>query len=108
MSIPPVLIIGGGIIGLTLAQALRARSIPFEIYERDAHAAARGPGWGLTIHWALAIFKHLVPGSVLKRLPDAMVDPDAVARGEKGSFVFYDARSGEALFTIPPMRGTVW
>ena len=102
MSIPPVLIIGGGIIGLTLAQALRARSIPFEIYERDAHAAARGPGWGLTIHWALAIFKHLVPGSVLKRLPDAMVDPDAVARGEKGSFVFYDARSGEALFTIPP------
>lgn len=102
MSIPPVLIIGGGIIGLTLAQALRYRSIPFEIYERDAHATARGPGWGLTIHWALAIFKHLVPESVLQRLPDAMVDPDAVARGEKGSFVFYDARSGEALFTIPP------
>lgn len=98
----PVLIIGGGIIGLTLAQALRTRSIPFEIYERDAHATARGPGWGLTIHWALAIFKHLVPESVLERLPEAMVDPDAVARGEKGSFVFYDARSGEALFTIPP------
>jgi 2-polyprenyl-6-methoxyphenol hydroxylase-like FAD-dependent oxidoreductase len=45
----PVLIVGGGIIGLTLAQALRARSIPFEIYERDSHAAARGPGWGKPI-----------------------------------------------------------
>ena len=102
LSPPPILIIGSGIIGLTFAQALRTRSIPFQVYERDAHAAARGPGWGLTIHWALAIFKHLIPQSVLDRLPDAMVDPDAVSRGEKGSFVFYDARTGDALFKVPP------
>lgn len=98
----PVLIIGGGIIGLTLAQALRSRSIPFEVYERDDHAASRGPGWGLTIHWALAIFKMLLPESVLTRLPDAYIDPEAVARGEKGSFIFYDALTAKPLFIVPP------
>jgi hypothetical protein len=45
----PVIIIGAGLVGPILAQALSARSIPYLIYEQDPHASHRGVGWGLTI-----------------------------------------------------------
>ena len=99
---PPVIIIGAGLVGLTLAQALFARSIPYLIYEQDPHAAHRGVGWGLTIHWALETFKHLAPPSIVERLPEAFVDPNAVKSGEKGHFLFYDLRNGLALWKVPP------
>lgn len=35
---PPVLIIGAGVAGLTLAQGLRLRSVPFRIFERHARS----------------------------------------------------------------------
>jgi 2-polyprenyl-6-methoxyphenol hydroxylase-like FAD-dependent oxidoreductase len=98
----PVIIIGAGLAGLILAQALSARSIPYLIYEQDPHASYRGVGWGLTIHWALEIFKYLVPASIIERLPEAFVDPDAVKSGEKGNFLFYDLRKGNALWKVPP------
>jgi 2-polyprenyl-6-methoxyphenol hydroxylase-like FAD-dependent oxidoreductase len=91
----PVSTVGAGLAGLILAQALSARSIPYLIYEQDPHASHRGVGWGLTIHWALGIFKSLVPASIMERLPDAFVDPDAVRSGEKGNFLFYDLRRGQ-------------
>jgi flavin-dependent dehydrogenase len=99
---PPVIIIGAGLVGLILAQALSARSIPYLIYDQDPHASHRGVGWGLTIHWALEIFKYLVPASIIKHLPEAFVDPDAVRSGEKGNFLFYDLRKGNALWKVPP------
>jgi len=98
----PVIIIGAGLVGPILAQALSARSIPYLIYEQDPHASHRGVGWGLTIHWALEIFKYLVPASIIQGLPDAFVDPEAVRSGEKGNFLFYDLRKGVALWKVPP------
>ena len=100
----PVIIIGAGLVGLVLAQALSARSIPYLIYEQDPHASHRGVGWGLTIHWALEIFKFLVPASIVERLPEAFVDPKAVKSGEKGNFLFYDLRKGNALWKVPPSQ----
>lgn len=38
---PPVLIIGAGVAGLTLAQGLRLRSVPFRIFERHARSHIR-------------------------------------------------------------------
>jgi 2-polyprenyl-6-methoxyphenol hydroxylase-like FAD-dependent oxidoreductase len=98
----PVIIIGGGIIGLTLAQALRQRSIPYLIYERDANVDFRGPGWALSIHWAKAILEQLLPVSVFNELPNAFVNPEAVHNGEKGAFVHYNALTAEKLFRVPP------
>jgi cation diffusion facilitator CzcD-associated flavoprotein CzcO len=43
---PQILIIGAGITGLTLGQALKKHSIPFTLFERDPTVLYRGRGWG--------------------------------------------------------------
>lgn len=45
----PILISGAGLGGLLLARCLHRRAVPFELYERDAHAAARGQGYRIRI-----------------------------------------------------------
>ena len=101
-SQPHVLIIGAGITGLVLGQALKKHAIPFTVYERDHDVAARGRGWGLTIHWSLQTFLSLLPQYLIDRLPEAYVDPDASARGEKGNFLFFDLQNGQARWKVPP------
>jgi glycine/D-amino acid oxidase-like deaminating enzyme len=49
-NIPHVLIIGGGLAGLTLAQALRARNYTFQVFDRDVSEVARNQGWCITLH----------------------------------------------------------
>ncbi len=99
-----ILIIGAGITGLTLAQSLKKAKVPFTIFERDPTPFHRGGGWGLTIHWALNTFTSLLPQHLVARLPEVFVDPDASTRGENGSFSFFDLRSGEARWRVPPAK----
>lgn len=47
---PHIIIIGAGLGGLMLAQALRKRGITFEIFERDEHENSRQQGWALGLH----------------------------------------------------------
>ncbi len=99
---PHILIVGAGITGLVLGQALKKHGIPFAIFERDHNVAARGRGWGLTIHWGLQTFLSLLPQHLVDRLPEAFVDPEAHKRGENGNFLFFDLQSGEARWKVPP------
>ena len=99
-----VLIIGAGITGLILGQALKRRGIAFSIFERDPSVSARGRGWGLTIHWALDRLTALLPQHLVDRLPEAYVDPEASKKGEDGNFLFFDLRSGEARWKVPPNK----
>ncbi|KAF5667140.1 FAD NAD(P)-binding domain-containing protein [Fusarium heterosporum] len=51
----PVLIIGAGLGGLVLAQALRKANIPFRIFERDTDPQARTQGWAISLHsWLIS------------------------------------------------------
>ncbi|KAI9882090.1 MAG: hypothetical protein M1823_006166, partial [Watsoniomyces obsoletus] len=104
-SNPNILIIGAGIVGLTLAQALRKKYpwIQCTIYERDADPQTRGPGWGLTIHWALSTFQDLLPDGIVERLEETFVDPVASREGD-GKFLFLDLRTAEQRWRVPPNR----
>lgn len=99
---PKVLIIGAGIVGLVLAQALKKHSIPFTIFEADPNVGHRGRGWGLTIHWSLSTFIELLPQHLVDRLPETYVDPEASKRGENGNFLFFDLKTGEERYRVPP------
>ncbi|KAM0805877.1 hypothetical protein BDR22DRAFT_189473 [Usnea florida] len=101
---PRILIIGAGITGLVLSQALKKRNIPFSLFEREPSASARGGGWGLTIHWALDTLLALLPAHIVDRLPEAYVDPEASKKGENDDFLFFDLRSGEARWKVPPNK----
>ena len=98
----PVLIIGAGISGLLLAQALRSRGILFRIFERDTDFSTRGIGWGLTLHWSLPALRTLLPPELAARLPEAYVDREAVEAGMGSRFPFYDLSSGELVLAAPP------
>lgn len=101
---PKVLIVGAGITGLVLGQALKRHGIAFSIFERDPEVSARGRGWGLTIHWALDTLTALLPQHIVDRLPETYVDPEAIKRGEHGNFLFFDLRSGEPKWKVPPTK----
>ncbi|KAL4863491.1 hypothetical protein BDV12DRAFT_206436 [Aspergillus spectabilis] len=101
MASQPVLIVGAGIVGLTIGQALKKKHIPFEIYERDPTPDARGQGWAITIHWALEYLRQIVPEDTLSRIQAVQVDPD-VAKDDNGNFLFINLATGEPKFKIPP------
>ena len=99
-----VLIIGAGITGLVLGQALKRHGVAFSIFERDPSVSARGRGWGLTIHWALDTLIALLPQHVVDKLPETYVDPEASKKGVNGNFLFFDLRSGEPRWKVPPNK----
>ena len=71
----PVIVIGGGLVGLTLAQSLKKANIPCTIYERDASLDSDRGGWGITIHWALRALERCLPTKLFEELDDIQVDP---------------------------------
>jgi 2-polyprenyl-6-methoxyphenol hydroxylase-like FAD-dependent oxidoreductase len=100
----PILIIGAGIVGLTLAQALKKQSIPFLIFERSSLASIRTQqGWGLTIHWALPHFQYCLPSEIFEKLNEIQVDPEQ-ARSDTGRFLFLDLKTAEPKYVIPPSK----
>ena len=101
---PHIIIIGAGITGLTLAQALKKHGISCTVFERDPNVSARGRGWGLTIHWSLDTFLSLLPKHIVDRLPEIYVNPEASKQGGIGHFPFLDLRSGETRWTMPTIR----
>ena len=76
-----VMIIGGGIGGLALAQALRRHRIDVEVYERDTALGSRWEGYRLHINPAGARALHAC-------LPDAGWQEFQTTAGPGGSFGF--------------------
>ena len=50
-----VLIVGAGMGGLALAQALRKQRVPFEIFEREAGPYDRSQGWAIGLSWSATL-----------------------------------------------------
>ncbi|KAK2592255.1 hypothetical protein QQS21_010042 [Conoideocrella luteorostrata] len=102
----PVIIIGAGISGLSLAQHLRQLGIPFRIFERDTGVKSRGVGWGLTLNWSLPMLRSLVTPELLSRFPETYVDRQGIETGLCPRFPFYDLSNGDLKATTPPLPET--
>ena len=77
----PIIIIGAGLVGLTVAQALKKAGFSFLIYDRDGSLDERPAGWGITMHWALPALESCLPPEVFAKLPSIQVDPIEGAKG---------------------------
>ncbi|KAI1371570.1 FAD/NAD(P)-binding domain-containing protein [Hypoxylon crocopeplum] len=96
-----VLIAGGGIVGLTIAQGCRENGVPYTVFERDTEGSRR-QGWGLTLHWCLNALKRTLGPEMAARLPDAVVDKSL--RNDAGNFLFLNCETGEIRFKVPPSK----
>ncbi|KAI9738423.1 MAG: hypothetical protein M1834_008926 [Cirrosporium novae-zelandiae] len=97
-----VIIIGAGVVGLTLGQALKKQNIPFCIYERDESPFSRGQGWAITLHWALPYLYKMLPASIISRIESIQVDPNNSGENDKGNFLFLNLQTCEIKCKIPP------
>ncbi|CAO2658299.1 Nn.00g060220.m01.CDS01 [Neocucurbitaria sp. VM-36] len=97
----PIIIIGAGIVGLTLAHGLKKSNIPFKIYERDSSISSRGQGWAITIHWALPFLQEMLSSETFANIDGVQVDPE-VGRNDTGNFLFINLQTLEPKFKIPP------
>lgn len=100
MGEPHVLIIGAGVTGLLLAQALKKNNIPYTVFERDA--THREQGWGLAFHWAFPTLQALVPENLAGELDKTYCIPTSTEEGEPGTFPFVDLRTGDMKWALPP------
>ena len=100
MTEPHVLIIGAGVTGLLLAQALKRNNIPYTIFERDE--THREQGWGLAFHWAFPTLHALLPEDLVAKLDTTYCIPTSTEEGEPGTFPFLDLRTGDVKWALPP------
>ncbi|KAI9491236.1 hypothetical protein BDB00DRAFT_833579 [Zychaea mexicana] len=96
----PVLIIGAGISGLTLANVLKYRGVPYKIFERDASAFARFQGWAITLNFSLPMLKAAIaPAKYATLGAKAAVNPN-----DRASFAVVDGIESRCLglMSAPP------
>ncbi|KAL8924839.1 MAG: hypothetical protein Q9172_002504 [Xanthocarpia lactea] len=77
-----VLIVGGGLGGLGLAQSLRKQGISFEVFERDENADSRFQGWAIGLHTIIDDLQKAFPSDVgdLKEATDHLQPLDLPAQ----------------------------
>ncbi|KAH8168443.1 FAD binding domain-containing protein [Sarocladium implicatum] len=73
----PIIVVGAGLVGLTLAQGLKKAGFTFQVFDRDPSLDARPAGWGITVHWSLPSLKACLPKELYDQIPSIQVDPDA-------------------------------
>jgi 2-polyprenyl-6-methoxyphenol hydroxylase-like FAD-dependent oxidoreductase len=99
MPIQKVLIAGGGLAGLVLAQGLKRNGIPFEIFERDESSDARKQGFSLSVHWAIPYIESCMDPELFKEIGTATVNPsDPTDMG----FAVVDGTTGKVLINLNP------
>lgn len=74
----PILIIGAGVVGLTLAQGCREAGIPFRIFEQHEASSERSQGWGLTLHWSLNSLERTIGPQLTALLPQVSPTADSI------------------------------
>lgn len=101
-----IIIIGAGVSGLLLAQALKKNGIAFTIYEAEASATElrNQREWGMSIQWALPLLEKLLPQDLLDQLQNASVDPHYICPDEGNAMPVYNVGTGELIKKIPLVK----
>lgn len=68
------------------------------IFDRDLHIADRPRDWSILLHWAMPLFKKLLPEHVVEKLPEALCNPHLVHDEEAESLPVYNGETGDLLF----------
>ncbi|KAH6671677.1 hypothetical protein B0J14DRAFT_594172 [Halenospora varia] len=95
-----VLIIGAGVVGLTLAQGCREAGIPFKIFEKLEASSESSQGWGLTLHWSLTALERTIGPRLAALLSETNVDP--TVKGKEAGFLFLNAATCELKYHVYP------
>ncbi|KAI0834560.1 FAD/NAD(P)-binding domain-containing protein [Hypoxylon sp. FL0890] len=97
----PVLIIGAGCSGLSLANSLQLKGIPYKLFERDASLSPRnGRDWGIACHWSVPLLASLMGEAKWSRNSEALVDPSLPIK-ELDQFSIYNGKTGELIIAAP-------
>lgn len=98
-NIQKVLIIGGGLAGLTLANALKNYGIPFAVYERDETPEHRKQGYSLALHMCMDYLKKCLPP---KRFENFGQETCVNYETNEGGTLFraFDGKTGQESATI--------
>jgi hypothetical protein len=94
----PVIIVGAGVSGLTLAQACQKKNIPFRIFERDSSASLsqqHADGKGLTECWPPNVLKDALPEELVMRLSECHASRGAVSSGEEDHYDTFNLETAE-------------
>ncbi|TVY82359.1 putative FAD-dependent monooxygenase [Lachnellula suecica] len=94
----PILIIGAGVVGLTLAQGCREAGILFQIFEKLDASSEKSQGWGLSLHWSLRSLERTIGPKLAALLTNANVDPSIDE--SKGGFLFLNAATCETRYHV--------
>ncbi|RMZ76992.1 hypothetical protein DV738_g4568, partial [Chaetothyriales sp. CBS 135597] len=99
-----VIIIGAGITGLVLAQALKKSKISYSIYEREAQLNYRSNEWTMAIHWSLDLLQELLPADIFAKLATISCNP-SVPIEAGGNYPIIHGETGDLLAGVPYAKG---
>ncbi|KAG2226560.1 hypothetical protein INT45_005046 [Circinella minor] len=100
----PVLIIGGGISGLVLANVLQAQGVPYKVFERDLSPTSRSQGWAIGLDFGLAILKATIGPEKYDTLgKQTAVDSD---HPERGAMTMVDGNANKRILMLSPPPNT--
>ena len=68
------------------------------MFERAQHIADRPRDWTILIHWAMPLFKKLLPDHLVEKLPKALCNPNLKFDEESESLPVFNGETGELLF----------
>ncbi|KUI61553.1 Zeaxanthin epoxidase, chloroplastic [Cytospora mali] len=121
-----VLIIGGGIVGLTIAQGCHRNGISYTVYEQEEPDSIR-QGWALTLHWCMKALERTIGQEHMQDVrkvspyiifPTILSTPRARAEehetvadhtlaNDAGTILFLNAATCEVKFQVPPSKNRI-
>ena len=95
----PVLIIGAGVCGLTIAQGLRNANIPFRIFESGDDSELSSMNRAVTLDRSLSLLRALLPKDVADRLETTVVVDGSLHcdQHQNNAITIFDGCSGDLI-----------